>query len=84
MQIYTGNAVGEKLKLVKEHKCGIMIASSPAFKPRKEFAEVPCALDNGAFMAWKKGEKNLSRHYNRQRRGWCSDGMKKAPPKRGW
>lgn len=55
MQIYTGNAMGTKLEQVKEHGCGIMIASSATCLPRKDFAQVPCALDNGAFGAYRKG-----------------------------
>ena len=55
MQIYTGNAYGKKLEKVKEYGLGIMISSSPTFKPSKDFAQVPCALDNGAFVAYKKG-----------------------------
>ncbi len=55
MKIYTGNAFGKKLDEVKKHDLGIMISSSPVTKPAKEFSQVFCALDNGAFPAWKKG-----------------------------
>lgn len=55
MKIYTGNAFGEKLEKVKEYDLGIMISSSPVVKPNKDFREVNCALDNGAFPAYKKG-----------------------------
>jgi len=55
MKIYTGNAVGKKLDKIKKYELGIMISSSPVFKPSKDFSQVPCALDNGAFPAWKKG-----------------------------
>lgn len=55
MEIYTGNAFGKKLEKVKEHGLGIMISTSPTVKPSKEFSQVPCALDNGAFSAWAKG-----------------------------
>ena len=55
MKIYTGNSYGIKLDKVKEYGLGIMISSSPTFSPVKEFSQVPCALDNGAFVAYKKG-----------------------------
>ena len=55
MKIYTGNAVGKKMCKVKEYGIGIMISSSPVFKPQKQFSEVSCALDNGAFPAYNKG-----------------------------
>ena len=55
MKIYTGNAYGKKLDNVIKHELGIMISSSPTFKPQKDFGQVPCALDNGAFVAYKKG-----------------------------
>jgi len=55
MQIYTGNAYGKKLEKVIEYELGIMISTSPIFKPNKDFNQVPCALDNGAFSAWSKG-----------------------------
>jgi hypothetical protein len=55
VKIYTGNAVGKKMNKIKEYGLGIMISSSPVFKPQKCFSEVFCALDNGAFPAWQKG-----------------------------
>lgn len=55
MLIYTGNAFGRKFQKVKDNEMGIMISSSPITKPSKEFRDVPCALDNGAFPAHKKG-----------------------------
>jgi hypothetical protein len=55
MKVYTGNAFGAKLEKVIAHDLGIMISSSPTTKPVKEFRQVPCALDNGAYTAYKKG-----------------------------
>jgi len=64
MQIYTATCAGDKLEKVKHYGLGIMISPSPNFLPRKAFVEehegvvvnkVPCALDNGAFQAYKKG-----------------------------
>lgn len=55
MQIYTGTAAGKNLEKIRQKNLGIMISPSPTFSPRKEYADIPCALDNGAFQAWKRG-----------------------------
>lgn len=55
MFIYTGNADGESLEKVKSMGLGIMVASSATWEPRKGYAQVPCALDNGAFQCWRRG-----------------------------
>ena len=55
MQIYTGTMAGEKLDKAKELGLGIMISPSTTFPPRKEYREFPCALDNGAFQASRRG-----------------------------
>jgi len=55
MQIYTGTAAGENLEMIKKKGLGIMISPSPSFLPRKEWSDIPCALDNGAFQAHKRG-----------------------------
>lgn len=55
MKIYTGNAFGKDLEKVKELEMGIMISTSVAFPAIKDFKDVPCALDNGAFSCFKKG-----------------------------
>lgn len=56
MLIYTGNAYGDDLEHVKRLGMGIMLASSAStYKPDKAHAAVPCALDNGAFQAWRRG-----------------------------
>jgi queuine/archaeosine tRNA-ribosyltransferase len=64
MKIYTGTCAGEKIEKIKQYGLGIMISPSPTFLPRKSFVEeyegvienkFPCALDNGAFQAFKKG-----------------------------
>ena len=47
--------MGEKLEKVKAYELGIMISTSLTFLPRKEFNQVPCALDNGAYTAYTKG-----------------------------
>lgn len=55
MKVYTGNAMGKKLEGLLEYGLGIMIASSPSFRPRKEFSKTFCAVDNGAFQSWRRG-----------------------------
>ena len=55
MKVYTSNADGEKLEKVKQLDMGILIASSPNKLPSKNYTQVVCALDNGAFSCWKKG-----------------------------
>jgi len=55
MQIYTGTCAGKKFELVQEYNMGIMISPSPTFEPRKNFTEISCALDNGAFQAYRRG-----------------------------
>ena len=55
MQIYTGTAAGKNLDKIKEKGLGIMISPSPSFSPRKEWTDIPCALDNGAFQSYKRG-----------------------------
>jgi len=55
MQIYTGATVGEKLEQIKEYGLGIMISPSPTFLPRKEWVDISCAFDNGAFQAHQRG-----------------------------
>ena len=55
MLIYTSNAIKDDLEQVKRLGMGIMVASCKTFAPRKEFKEVPCAMDNGAFQCWRKG-----------------------------
>ena len=55
MKIYTGQTTGEKLEKIKELELGIMISSNPNTAPSKVFSEVPCALDNGAFVCYSKG-----------------------------
>ena len=53
--IYTGNADGKSLDKVEEMDLGIMVASSATWLPRKSYARVPCALDNGAFQCSRRG-----------------------------
>lgn len=55
MTIYTGNCEGAKLEKAKSFGLGIMIASSPTWRPSKAYSCVPCALDNGAFQCWRRG-----------------------------
>lgn len=55
MMIYTGNAFGDDLQTVKKLKMGIMICTSIAYPAGKDFKEVPCAMDNGAFTCFQKG-----------------------------
>jgi len=43
------------LEKIKELGIGIMICTSVAFPATKNFKEVPCALDNGAFNCYRKG-----------------------------
>lgn len=53
--IYTGNADGESLDRVESYGLGIMVASSATWEPRKSYARVRCALDNGAFQCRRRG-----------------------------
>ena len=55
MQIYTGTAAGKNLDKIREKDLGIMISPSPSFLPRKDWADINCALDNGAFQAYRRG-----------------------------
>jgi len=55
MQIYTGTCGGKKFECVKKYGMGIMISPSAKRQAQKKYREVPCALDNGAFQAHKKG-----------------------------
>lgn len=55
MIIYTGQTGGYKLDIIKKLGMGIMLSSHPTTKPTKQYGEVPCALDNGAFACYKKG-----------------------------
>jgi hypothetical protein len=55
MRIYTGAVSGEKLERAKALDLGFMISTSPARMPTKDYAALPCALDNGAFGCWQKG-----------------------------
>ena len=32
-----------------------MISPSPTFAPRKDYADIPCVLDNGAYRCWEQG-----------------------------
>lgn len=53
--IYTGQTTGTKLEKIKKLGLGIMISSNPNTFPSKDVADVPCALDNGAFTCYQKG-----------------------------
>lgn len=63
VKIYTGNAVGKKLDDAIEAGVGIMVSSSPNFKPRADFSRTFCALDNGAFQAWRRGFPFMERFF---------------------
>jgi hypothetical protein len=63
MFIYTGTAAGSNLEKIKEHGLGIMISPSPSFGVRPTYADVPCALDNGAFQAYTRGYPFLERQF---------------------
>lgn len=55
MFIYTGTAAGEHFDKIKELGLGIMVSSSVTWSPRKDYVQVPCAMDNGAFQFWRRG-----------------------------
>ena len=55
MKIYTGQTTGIKLEIIKSLDLGICISSSPVATPNKQFGNVDCILDNGAFACWQKG-----------------------------
>lgn len=55
MLIYTGITSGTKLEKIINLNMGIMISSSPTTSIVKDIGKVPCALDNGAFSAFRKG-----------------------------
>lgn len=64
MQIYTSNCYGEDLERVRQLGMGIMIASSGSgFMPTKEYKDLPCALDNGAFQCWTRGYPFMDRFF---------------------
>jgi len=63
MKIYTGAAAGDKLDKLVSSKMGIMISPSPNFEPRKDFSRTFCALDNGAFQAWRRGFPFMERYF---------------------
>ena len=54
MKIYTGGSGGEKLEKLEKYNLGIMISSTNRL-PGEVFKNYKCALDNGAFSAFKKG-----------------------------
>ena len=55
MKIYTGQTTGTKLEKIKSLDMGICISSSPNTSPSKDFGQVPCFIDNGAFSCYYKG-----------------------------
>lgn len=55
MFIYTGQTTNKKLEKIKYYGMGICITSSPSGTPAKDYGQVPCFLDNGAFSCWLKG-----------------------------
>lgn len=55
MRIYTGQTTGTKLEKIKSLDLGICISSNPNTSPSKDFGQVPCFLDNGAFSCYAKG-----------------------------
>lgn len=64
MIVYTGQ--GHPVKNydeIKANDVGMMLSSSPGYKPAKEWAanEVPMALDNGAFSCYQNGYPFMSR-----------------------
>ena len=52
MKIYTGTCGGKKLDLLKKYDLGIMVSGD---KLSSDFSSFPCAIDNGAFEAWRRG-----------------------------
>tara|TARA_Y100000296_G_C5096314_1_gene217554 strand:- start:198 stop:836 length:639 start_codon:yes stop_codon:yes gene_type:complete len=75
MVIYTGNAYGTDLEEVKARSMGIMACTGPGFKPSKQWRGLPCALDNGAFMAWKRGFPFPAEAFRASIRGAYSAGL---------
>jgi hypothetical protein len=55
LKIYTTTPVGERLKKCKDLGMGIMITPTPNFKPRKEYKNFSCIMDNGAYSTHLKG-----------------------------
>lgn len=53
MQIYTGTCGGNEkdLEKIKQLELGLMISA----EPDKKYKNYVCAIDNGAYMAWKRG-----------------------------
>lgn len=64
MQVYSGNAAKDThLEVVRRHGWGRMVS---AVHWRTPLVDVPWALDNGAFSAWRKGESLDIQPYVRQ------------------
>jgi len=55
MQIYTSVVSGIRLKEVKKRNLGFMISSTPDRMPGEECKGMKCALDNGAYISWRRG-----------------------------
>lgn len=55
MKIYTSVASGKRLKDVDKYGLGFMIPSTPDRMPGEECKERVCALDNGAYISWRRG-----------------------------
>lgn len=71
MQIYTGSPGGSEAKMerMRELGLGIMLSS----EVNKKYAEFPCALDNGAFEAWRRGYPwSEKRFLDMIERAWAS------------
>jgi hypothetical protein len=63
MLLYTGMAFGHRFDELKRKGFGILITPSKTFKPLKTYRQIPCALDNGAFTAYKKGYPFMERDF---------------------
>jgi len=59
MQIFTGNPCSDSRRIakLKQYGVGVMLSVGPSARGIKSLvdASVPCAIDNGAFQAWRRG-----------------------------
>ena len=63
MKIYTSNASENKLEHMKRLDVGCLICSLPSSSIVKGLSKVDCAIDNGAFTAYKRGFPFMSEYF---------------------
>ena len=65
MKIFTSNPSEEKLGHMKRLDIGCLICSLPSSSITKGLNKVECAIDNGAYTAWKRGFPFMSEYFTK-------------------